>query len=127
MRNKIEEQTHVASCDYLRFQYPSVIFTSDAGGIYTSMNQAKLIKRTRSCVGLPDLMIFEPKAEFCGLFLEIKANGTSIYKKNGDFTSNQHLNNQAEVLKKLMNKGYATYFVVGFDNAKQIIDHYFSL
>ena len=127
MRNKIEEQTHVAICDYLRLQYPSVIFTSDAGGIYTSMNQAKLIKRTRSCVGLPDLMIFEPKAEFCGLFLEIKAKGTSIYKKNGDFTSNQHLNNQAEVLKKLMNKGYATYFVVGFDNAKQIIDYYFSL
>lgn len=127
MRNKIEEQTHIAICDYLRLQYPSAIFTSDSGGIYTNIHQAKLIKRTRSCVGLPDLMIFEPRAEFCGLFLEIKASGTNIYLKNGDFTSNQHLNNQRLVLQQLINKGYASYFVIGFDMAKEIIDNYFSL
>lgn len=127
MRGKNEAQVHIAICDYLRMQYPSVLFTSEAGGIYTNITQARLIKRTRSCVGIPDLMIFEPKAEYCGLFLEIKADGTNIYKKNGEFTKNEHLNNQREVLQKLINKGYACFFVIGFDNAKQVIDHYMSL
>jgi hypothetical protein len=127
MRNKKEAQIHSAICDYLRLQYPSVIFTSEAGGIYTNITQARLIKRTRSSVGIPDLMIFEPKAEYCGLFLEIKADGTNIYKKNGEFVKNEHLNNQREVIQKLINKGYACFFVIGFDNAKQIIDHYMSL
>ena len=127
MRNKSESQLHIAICDYLRVQYPSVIFTSEAGGIYTNITQARLIKRTRSCVGIPDLLIFEPRAEYCGLFLEIKAEGISIYKKNGEFTKNEHLNNQREVLQKLINKGYASFFVIGFDNAKQVIDSYMAL
>lgn len=117
----------MAICDYLRLQYPSVVFTSEAGGIYTTMNQARLIKRTRSSVGIPDLLIFEPRAEFCGLFLEIKVEGTALYKKNGDFTKNEHLNNQREVMQKLINKGYSCYFVLGFDNAKQILDNYMAL
>lgn len=127
MRNQAEAKLHIAICDYIRIQYPSVLFTSEAGGIYTNITQARLIKRTRSCVGIPDLMIFEPRAEYCGLFLEIKADGTSIYKKNGEFTKNEHLNNQREVLQKLINKGYASYFVIGFDMAKSVIDNYMSL
>ena len=127
MRNKEESKIHIAICDYLRLQYPSVIFTSEAGGIYTTMNQARLIKRTRSCTGIPDLLIFEPRGEYCGLFLEIKANGTTIYKKNGEFVKNDHLNNQREVLQKLMNKGYSCFFVIGFDNAKHIIDNYMGI
>lgn len=127
MRGKEEAKIHIAICDYIRLQYPKTVFTSEAGGIYTTMSQARLIKRTRSSVGIPDLIIFEPRGEFCGLFLEIKKDGTSIYKKNGEFVSSEHLNNQRAVMETLISKGYACYFVIGFDNAKQILDNYMAL
>ena len=121
-----EEQTHIEICKYIRLKYPSVIFTSESSGIRVSIGQAKRLKAMRSCSGLPDLMILEPRKNYYGLFLEVKKEGTTIFKKDGDIRSDSHLQEQEEILFQLKQKGYLAEFVVGFDEAKSIIDYYFS-
>ena len=58
-----------------------------------------------------------------GLFLELKKEGTRLKKKDGEWAS-PHIAEQAEVLRKLRDRGYAAEFVVGFDEAKKVIDDY---
>lgn len=140
-----ELQTQVA--DYLRLQYPGVLFHSDFGsGIKLTMGQA--IKQKRQNGGRkswPDMFIAEPKevarTEFedkeksiafsfghCryGLFIELKRQGTRIYKKDGTLTANEHIQEQAKMLEELRKRGYKAEFACGFDEAKRIIDEYLS-
>jgi hypothetical protein len=121
-----EEQLHIAICNYIKLQYPNVIFTSESSGIRVFWQQAKKLKSMRSCSGLPDIMIFEPRKQKAGMFLEVKKDGTKIYKKDGELTKDKHLNQQEEILHRLKEKGYFAEFVVGFDEAKVIIDWYMS-
>ena len=121
-----EEQLHIAICNYIKLQYPNVIFTSESSGIRVFRQQAKKLKSMRSCSGLPDIMIFEPRKQKAGMFLEVKKDGTKIYKKDGELTKDKHLNQQEEILHRLKEKGYFAEFVVGFDEAKVIIDWYMS-
>ena len=71
-------------------------------------------------------MIFEPRKNYYGLFLEIKKEGTKVYKKDGDLRSDTHLAQQEEILHQLKQKGYFAEFIVGFDQAKAVIDYYLS-
>ena len=121
-----EQQEHIKICEYIKNTYPSVIFTSESSGIRLTINQARTIKKMRSNSGLPDLMIFEPRKGYNGLFLEIKKEGTTIYKKDGDFRADEHIAKQKQVLINLRNRGYFAEFVVGFQDAKPILDFYFS-
>ena len=116
--------------DYLRLQYPNVLFHSDFGsGIKLTMGQA--VKQKRQNGGRrawPDMFIAEPslseKGEGSyGLFIELKKEGTRIKKKNGDWV-NKHIDEQAEVLERLEFRGYRAVFAVGFDEAKEVIDEY---
>ena len=43
-------------------------------------------------------MIFEPRHNYHGLFLEVKKEGTIIYRKDGDLTANAHIRKQEEIL-----------------------------
>jgi len=119
-----ESEIHIAICKYLQLQYPKILFTSEQSGLRVSMYQAKQLKKTRSCAGLPDIMIFEPRKNYYGLFLEVKRDGTRIYKKDGDLTADKHIREQEEILHQLKSKGYFAEFVVGFEEAKAIIDYY---
>lgn len=123
-----ELQTMVA--DYLRRQYPFVLFHSDFGsGVKLTMGQA--IKQKRQNGGRrawPDMFIAEPIVtdlgeRYAGLFLELKKEGTRIQKKNGKWASD-HIAEQAEILARLEFRGYVAKFAVGFDEAKKIIDNY---
>lgn len=138
--NESDLQTQVA--DYLRLSYPDVLFHSDFGsGIKLTPGQA--VKQKRQNGGRrawPDMFIAQPvttQGELvneekriwvdyntcCGLFLELKKEGTRLKKKNGEWT-NEHIAEQAEVLEKLRKRGYCAEFAVGFDKAKEIIDGY---
>lgn len=127
--NEAHLQTVVAS--YLRLQYPDVLFHSDFGsGIKMTKGQAIKQKRQNGGIrGWPDMFIAEPgiehlptKPEFrCGLFLELKKEGTRLKKKNGEWY-NDHIAEQADMLSKLTERGYRAEFAVGFDEAKAIID-----
>jgi len=120
-----ESDLQVQVADYLRLRYPDVQFHSDFGsGIKLTKGQAmKQYRQNGGRRGWPDLFIAEPAKGHHGLFIELKAKGVRLKKKDGTWASS-HLEEQNEVLNKLQRKGYAAYFAVGFEEAKQIIDDY---
>ena len=125
---KDEEDVHGSVCDYVNMVYPDVIFTSDASGLRLAMGLRKRWARLRSDSGLPDLMIFEPRGKYCGLFLELKKadDDTVFSKKDGSLLKNKHTIEQAMILDRLKYKGYATYFAIGSKAAIDIIEDYMS-
>ena len=122
--NDKEEAVHIAICDYIRVKYPYAIFTSESSGIRVFWKQAKALKRMRSSAGLPDIMIFEPRKSYYGLFLEVKREEFAVYKKDGGLVSNAHIQEQENILHRLKQRGYMAEFVRGFDDAKALIDYY---
>lgn len=134
---ELELQMQVA--DYLRLQYPNAIFHSDFGsGIKLTMGQA--IKQKRLNGGRrswPDMFIAEAKQRksvefdgevyqynYAGLFIELKREGTRIFKKDGTLVADAHIREQFDMLEQLRQRGYAAEFACGFDEAKKLIDDY---
>jgi len=117
-----EAQLHKSVCNYLKLQYPDIIFTSESSGVRLTIGQAKAAKAVRSESGLPDLMIFEPMGVYKGLFIELKAK--SVWLKDGTLTIEKHVREQSEIMKRLRAKGYFAMFACGFDEAKDMIDWY---
>lgn len=118
-----EEIIHSHVCQYLRVQYPRVIFNTDLSGIKLPIGLAKKVKTLRSSNAFPDIVIYEPRKGFHALFIELKADGIKIVKKDGAYY-NEHIQAQAIMIDRLMKLGYFACFAVGFNQAKQIIDSY---
>lgn len=149
---ELELQAMVA--DYLRLQYPEVLFHSDFGsGIKLTPGQAVKQKRLQGGRrAWPDMFIAEPMARKidlskdspfdktakllmrAGLMIELKKAGEKLHPgpraKNrfrsidGEEYKTEHLMEQADVLYKLRQAGYAAEFACGLDEAKKIIDEY---
>lgn len=132
---ELELQAQVA--DYLRLQYPNVLFHSDFGsGIKLTKGQA--IKQKRLQGGRrswPDMFIAETVISkvrqddgsynaYSGLFVELKREGTRIFKKDGTLVSDTHIREQFDMLEQLRWRGYMAEFACGLDEAKKIIDKY---
>mgnify|MGYP000984260708 CR=1 FL=1 len=137
-----EENLQIMVADYLRLQYPNVLFHSDYGsGIKLTIGQAVIQKRLNGGKrSWPDMFIAKKgvdrrdisECNRCialfpanGLFLELKKDGTRLKKKDGSW-ANEHIAEQAETLEQLRKEDYKAEFAVGFDEAKQIIDEYLS-
>ena len=124
-----EANIHMAVAGFLRSNYPDVIFRTDfAAGVKMTMGQAVRHKRLQSGRAYPDLFIAQPNRRgnqvACGLFLELKSEGTRVYLKNGELTADKHIREQAEVLAQLDKLGYRAKFAVGFDEAITLIKQY---
>jgi hypothetical protein len=111
---------------YISLQYPEVDFSSDTiASVKLTERQAgrnKLVQKLGfKC---PDLLIFEPRNNFCGLFIELKIE--TPFKKDGTIkaSSKDHLKLQHECLQKLTSKGYKAEFSWGWDMTKELIDEY---
>ena len=134
MSSNAEEQIQLALVQYIRYQYPDVLFRSDAAGFKLSVGQAKKMKALNGGIrAWPDLFIAKPKLMQSkdglpiythGLFLELKKDGTKILKKDGELVADKHIREQAKILRLLERRGYQASFAVGFEQAKQIIDEY---
>ena len=133
-----EEQLHKHICEYIKMQYPRVIFNTDMSGISLTMGQAMKVPKLRSSNGFPDIVIYEQNKEFNALFLEIKAK--SPYQQNGEFysmkryevvngikVSYDHLQQQNNMHIELRKRGYKAEFVWTFEQAKDMIDTYLKL
>lgn len=119
---------HQQVVNYLNFQYPEVIFRTDfAAGMKLSIGQAIKHKNLQSGRSFPDLFVAEPRGGYHGLFLELKRDGTKIFKRDGTVLMNEHLLEQAQIIARLVLKGYYASFSVGFDGTQRIIDWYFKL
>jgi hypothetical protein len=128
---------HQQIADYLHLQYPKILFRTDfAAGIKMTMGQAAKHKRLQAGRAWPDIFIAEPRYYdsthtagelYCGLFIEIKKEGTKLYRQDGMMVANPHFQEQAATLKQLHLLGYKAVFAVGFDEAKEIIDNYLAV
>lgn len=124
-RYKSEANLHMQVADYLRLQYPGVLFHTDfAAGIKLPMALAARNKRLQSGRGWPDLVIVHPIKGCVGLALELKKEGTTIHLKDGTISKAQHVQEQLAVLEELAHAGFVSRFVVGFGEAKYTIDKY---
>lgn len=124
---KQEEHLQIQICEYLRLQYPRAIFFSEPSGLRVSMGQAKLLKKMRSFGKLPDMFIAYPNDKYHGFFIELKKEGTTIWKQNGEIVADPHIRAQFNTLKTLHGLGYAAIFGVGFEYTRSKIDGYFAM
>lgn len=115
-----ERSVHNAVCKYLKLQYPNVMFLSDFGaGLHMTPGNAQLQNKQKSNHSFPDLMIFEPRGGYHGLFIEIK--------RDDKLVKSDHTKRQGECHTELVTKGYLATFGLGFDQCKKIIDFYLHL
>lgn len=129
--NEADTQAWLAS--YIRRAYPNVLFHSDFGsGVKLTIGQARKQKiQNGGRRAWPDMFIAQPSwrsrndgnRHYCGLFLELKKDGTHLKKKNGEWI-NDHIAEQAEILSQLERIGYKAEFAIGIDEAIYIIDDY---
>lgn len=123
-----ERNLHKTITDYVKYQYPDVIFITDASGNYMpGKNRGAIFSALKSDSGIPDLLILEPRGKFHGLLLEIKGEGARLYLRDGSLSKDKHIQKQHLVICRLKGKGYAAMFVQGFDQAKFVIDKYMAL
>lgn len=123
----LESVVHQTVCQYIAYKYPDVMFNSDGAGNYLSPTQAGMNKMLRSGAGFPDLQLLVPKGRYFGMFLELKRENATVYLKNGNLSTNSHIQEQAGVLNRLIALGYYANFAVGADDAMRQIDHYMGL
>ena len=121
-----EAKEHEQLCTWIKLQYPGVVFNSDLSGIKLTIGQAVKAKKMRSSRAFPDLVIYEQRKGYNGLFIELKKTGEKLFKRNGEYKT-EHLKEQAEMLEKLTQRGFMAVFAIGFDEAKKIIKDYFEL
>ena len=122
---KKEEEIHLRVCDYLRKNYPDVIFRTDfSSGMKMTPGQAAKHKKFQKSRAWPDLFIAESNNFASGLFLEIKAENVIVFKKNGKIRRNKHLIEQDKMLKELRKKGYRARFAIGYNQAIFEIQQY---
>ena len=122
---KKEEILHLKVCDYLRKNYPDVLFRTDfSSGMKMTPGQAAKHKKFQKGRAWPDLFIAESNNFASGLFLEIKAEDVIIFNMNGKVRKNKHLIEQDKMLKELRKKGYRARFATGYNQAIFEIQQY---
>jgi hypothetical protein len=127
-RKKNEEKIQLAVCGYLSMQYPNVVFCCDlASGLKLPIHLAARHKRMRSEKGIPDITIYASRGDYKALLLELKANDSGVFLKDGSLSNSKHIISQRTVHEKLQKEGYKVEFVEGFDHAKSVIDEYMML
>jgi hypothetical protein len=99
---------------YIKAKYPSVIVTATGAGMGFSAKWQHLLSRLGYHRGTPDLMIFEPRSTFHGLFVEMKTVRGSLST------------HQKDTLDRLAEKGYKTCVCFGAGQAIGAIDKYMS-
>ena len=122
---KKEEEIHLRICDYLRKNYPDVLFRTDfSSGMKMTPGQAVKHKKFQKGRAWPDLFIAESNNFASGLFLEIKAEDVIVFNSNGKVRKNKHLIEQDKMLKELRKKGYRARFAIGYNQAIFEIQQY---
>lgn len=121
----VEAHEQEKLCKYLDYQYPKVLYCPDLSGVRLPIGLAKKMKKIRKGRAWPDMFFPEPRNEFHGLYIELKAPEVQILTKKGELVANPHIREQFQMLCELTKKGYAAHFAIGFEGAKKIVDEYF--
>ncbi len=120
-----EAKLQLQVCEWLQDNYPDAIFHSDlSAGAYVTIGAAMMNKRLQYSNGLPDLYVLEPRHGYHGLALELKTEGTVVFKRDGTLRKDEHLHEQDFMLRKLRVRGWKAEFGIGFEQATYIIKQY---
>lgn len=126
MRRNPEETLYRELAFYMKQCWPSVIYRFDyGGGLFMGWKAATLQRDIQHGRAYPDFFIAEPQRflEAAGLFLELKPYKTRLTKKTGEWVD-WHIQEQAERLKELQERGYVADFAIGIDDAIEKIEKY---
>ena len=76
--------------------------------------------------GTPDLFFPYPNSQYHGCFMELKTEGRTVFKKNGDIAKSGYKTHkpQFDRLEAYRGRGYYAEFVFGFNDFKTKIDSY---
>lgn len=127
-----EKQEQKQLLNWVKLQYPNLLYTEDLGGIKLTIGQAKQVKKSRARRGHPDLMFqkaftgYDGRIDYCGLAIEFKRKSEKIVKKDGEIRKSEHLKEQYDYLMALRLEGWFSCFAVGFLEAQRIIKAYMS-
>ena len=125
---KKEESLQIMVARYLKLKHPDIIFHSDfSAGCKLTLGQAVRNKKMQCGRKYPDMFIAEPVRGYAGLYLELKKEGTKVFKADGTLYASEHLRAQNETLQALRTKGYKAVFAIGYDSAIRIIQNYMLL
>jgi hypothetical protein len=108
---KIQEAVAI----FLRCHNPYVLFTVSNGGIRLTIGQAVKMKRMGYQKGTPDIMIFEPRNKYHGLFIELKDDKGTLK------------DHQQEYLDHLERRGYFAVACYGYQETIDVIEKYLKL
>ena len=119
--NDAEHRHQCSVAQYLDLKYPGLLWTASCGGMRTSIGAAVKMKKMGYKKGCPDIMVFEPRGLYHGLFVELKAPagfGQAAGKIKPE---------QMEFLSWASLRGYKAEFAYGSQEACRIIDDYLKL
>jgi hypothetical protein len=111
--------------EYIELQYKVTPICMGTEGRKTPFEQFKF-KWMGGRKGVSDLFIPVVRGCFSGLFIELKKEGTKIWKKDGSlYASNkEHHKRQLGFIEEMTDRGYGAKLCIGFEEAKFTIDGY---
>jgi len=130
MRRSREDTIHQHFARFLKYQFPKCLFNTDLAGVPMYGVMAKKASQYRSGNGFPDIMIFEPRLGYGGLFIELKKdNERLVLVKDGQVRNrgewkNDHVATQAKRIQEFNDRDYLATFAIGYDHAQAIASIY---
>lgn len=119
-----ERQDLHAAIIWLKRAYPQVLFHFDYGAdALLTGRQAAERKHLSWGRGWIELLLFEPRRQYCGLALDLKREDVMLFKANGQYATD-HLQEQADCMDKLRDRGWWCGFTKGFEVTKDTIERY---
>lgn len=107
-----EQHIQFAVADYLRLQYPDLLWFHPANERATSPMQGAKFKRMGVLAGVADIIIFRKTSKALGLCIELKSPDRT---QSGP---------QQEFQRRVQAEGWAYYVCHSFDEARIRIDAY---
>jgi hypothetical protein len=109
-----ESELHSAIIAWMKKNYPQVRVTSTLNGEKFGKLQALRVKKNQSHQGVPDIIIHHNNGLYPILYLELKKDGTKLFKKDGTLLKNEHIEEQADYINYLRSQGYCADFSIGY-------------
>jgi hypothetical protein len=125
-QNILEEHIAIKLSQYIKAQYPKLIFRNDFGADTRLSKTQRRRQKALQMVdkGYPDYFIAEAKNGYHGMYIELKKRYSDVFKKDGTFKKDEHIETQHKMHERLRAKGYYVVFGLGFDHAKLQLDNY---
>lgn len=110
----LEQDIQMAVVQWMRLQFPNLLFSISPGGLLTSGKVGNKANKLGYQKGVPDIMVFKANSKWHGLLIELKTP-TGIIS-----------NEQKKYLAELMRLNYFAVVCRSFEEAKNTVEFYFS-